>query len=209
MIEGIILSRSGSFRTDGESWIEDGILCLENDKTRIISATDFASIDSLKTAGTTSDGKSRLAVYCDYDDISEAIRFIRDNGSSIREYRMFGEHNTDLLSPVIQSLITGGEISMVKSIQRGIIPRGDASGYTDDLLIYGNTSYTRTYYVDVTVNSVNVEKVDIDIQYMTDTFPAFSEMIDSTTLRIYVGHSGSAQTWQTHPGIEYEIVEYY
>ena len=118
MIEGIILSRSGSFRTDGESYIEDGILCLENDKTRIISATDFASIDSLKVAGTSSEGKSRLAVYCEYDDISEAIRFVSDSGTAIREYRMFGEHNTDLLAPVIQSLLTGGEISMVKSIQR-------------------------------------------------------------------------------------------
>lgn len=36
-------------------------------------------------------------------------------------YQYFGEHNTSLLATTIQKLISGGSISMVKSVQRGII----------------------------------------------------------------------------------------
>ena len=196
MIEGIILYRNGSFRTDGESYIEDGILSLENDKTRIISATDFASIDSLKVAGTTSEGKSRLAVYCDYDDISEAIRFVSDSGTSIREYKMFGEHNTDLLSPVIQNLLTGGEISMIKSVQRGF-------KYTTA----GTSSVT------VEINAVDISKSDISVEGSTfGNSGAYSgvavfvkEVTDTSFTVVPVDYQGTDTIFK----FGWQVIEYY
>lgn len=208
MIDGIILYRNGSFRTDGESYIEDGILCLENDKTRLISATDFASLDSLKVAGTTSEGKSRLAVYCDYDDISEAIRFISDSGTSIREYRMFGEHNTDLLSPVIQSLLTGGEISMVKSVQRGKVPYGKVTAKTTTEFVYGSLTYSR--YFEITVSAVSdISKCSLSVHSASNEDFIY-ELYNNTTIRIYFGSESSSGTSSIQQSpYNWELVEYY
>ena len=194
MIEGIILSRNGSFKTDGESYIEDGILSLENDKTRIISATDFASIDSLKVAGTSSEGKSRLAVYCEYDDISEAIRFVSDSGTAIREYKMFGEHNIDLLSPVIQNLLTGGEISMVKKVQRGVTQMTSGA-------------------VAVTIEAVNPEKsfaiVNAFGHYGSPATSSANDyalggyLLNSTTVQLFTESSNN------NPYLAWQVIEFY
>lgn len=53
--------------------------------------------------------------------VNGVIRIAIGKSGNVGYYSLFGEHNTQLLATTIQSLIQGGSISMIKSVQRGII----------------------------------------------------------------------------------------
>ena len=53
--------------------------------------------------------------------LTDALRLWYYDDGNEHTARIFGEHNTSLLATTIQNLISGGSISMVKSVQRGII----------------------------------------------------------------------------------------
>ena len=54
-------------------------------------------------------------------DIKNALSISDITNGASTFYNIFGEHNPQLLDTTIQNLIQGGSISMIKSVQRGII----------------------------------------------------------------------------------------
>lgn len=67
-------------------------------------------------------GKNRILCFNNVtDSLTDALRLWYYDDGNEHTARIFGEHNTSLLATTIQNLISGGSISMVKSVQRGII----------------------------------------------------------------------------------------
>lgn len=62
-----------------------------------------------------------LIVFNEHSQLGERVVFRSSRNGSNVDKILFGEHNTALLATTIQNLIQGGSISMIKSVQRGII----------------------------------------------------------------------------------------
>ena len=118
---------------------------------------------------------------------------LRDNVNA-KAYKMFGQHNASDLTNVIKSLLTGGEISMVKSVQRGTIT------------ISSGTSATATL-----AKAVNMSKASVSYGGAYNDLSSYSsnnamptvQLTNSTTVTATKGTSSGKTT------VTYEVVEYY
>ena len=71
-------------------------------------------------------GKNRLFYFnANEVPLSDALNMWYYDDGTERKAAFFGEHNTQLLATTIQSLIQGGSISMIKSVQRDYNYRGE------------------------------------------------------------------------------------
>ena len=149
----------GAVPSDGESYIENGILYLENGKTKVISATDFACIESFVEADNSSAGKSRLAVYSTYDNIREAVRFVDSQNTSQREYLIYGEHNKPTLADL------GGSVgkSTTATLTTSGWTLGSDERYYQTVSVEGVTAETAMVLVDV---DLSTDDADARVSYL-------------------------------------------
>lgn len=79
--------------------------------------------------------------------LTDALRLWYYDDGNEHTARIFGEHNTSLLAATIQNLISGGSISMVKSVQRGIITIAASSNVGTATISSVNTSKAVVLFV--------------------------------------------------------------
>ena len=128
-------------------------------------------------------------------DLKYAIRFNSMIDGVLKPYNIFGEHNPELLTPVIKNLISGGEISMVKSIQRGVVPNG---------------SLNSSEVCEVTISPVNPDKcqVIIDNSLLSASSTIYgSYLVNLTANKLTLSKNSNANV-STSP-IGWQIIEYY
>lgn len=108
---------------DGSVAMDAGaFLFLEGKKARFLGDANRVQIESINVPNNYSNRTGiRAWNSIDRADIAKAFVFYRYADSKLNEYTIFGEHNPQLLATTIQNLIQGGSISMIKSVQRGII----------------------------------------------------------------------------------------
>lgn len=144
----------------------------------------------------TDNGKSGYWNFQDADGVEHEVRM---NGGNLeykkdgQYHKLFGQHNTSDLTNVIKNLLTGGEISMVKSVQRGItqVP----------------------YAANVTISAVNPKKTFVNVQTAVPNTAELNQALNasgpatggaltnSTTLRLYSSDSSYFAVW--------EVIEFY
>ena len=113
-------------------------------------------------------------------------------------YKIFGEHNTDLLATQIQTLLQGGKVSMVKGVQRGVIS-----------ISANDTSKTAT------INAVNTSKAVVLFGgYDTDATSSNGAQPKYNHLKLVLTNSTTVTASRTASGhtnltIPYQVVEYY
>lgn len=134
--------------------------------------------------------------------------------------------NSDLNTP-LNALITNAANNpkVIKSIQRGrVMAEYRTSGYiSGGLYTTMSSSYTPlsyTHYVDITISEVNMNKCFVNItfaqsgdyRYDTGSRSGIGELINSTTLRVYVSSSNTAtgnisnRIWNA---FTWEVIEFY
>lgn len=110
------LPLDGSVAMTGNLFVKNGIVYLQGNTN---NGSNIASVVSKKIAN---NGYREMTLLSD----NELDRAINLTDSILNKtFSLFGEHNTSLLATTIQNLIQGGSISMIKSIQRGIITIAD------------------------------------------------------------------------------------
>lgn len=107
-------------------------------------------------------------------------------------YNIFGEHNTSALGTAVQNLLKGGTVSMVKSIQRGVISLNTSTGSST-----------------ATINAVNTGKAMVlytgaDIQGSADPVAIQLTLDSSTVVKAYRTKAGNVSVT-----IPYQVVEFY
>lgn len=91
-----------------------GAIQADENSTSMIASKDDNNQDILRV----------LNQNYNYYELAHAIQFIKKTNDSLKEYNIFGEHNTSLLASTIQKLIQNGGLSTLGSairIQNGII----------------------------------------------------------------------------------------
>lgn len=114
---------------------------------------------------------------------------LRDNVNA-KAYKLFGQHNADDLTNVIKSLLTGGEISMVKSVQRGVVTV--------------NTATSK----DVSINAVNPNKSFVNVSTSCNSTYYTGIYLSAFTSNklTFTNQSNSGGVTTT---LSYEVVEFY
>lgn len=120
----------------------------------------------------------------------------RTNPESFKAYNLFGEHNLNLLKTNIQKLLNGGNVSMVKSIQRGVIS-------------FGSSSTTAT----ATISAVNIAKAIVihsgsiygnnNSNGLPGNWDARLDLTSGTVVTATRAYTGGT------PTVSYQVVEFY
>ena len=146
-------------------------------------------------------GKNRLFYFdSNAKPIDQALKMWWYDDGKEHSSRFFGEHNTSLLATTIQNLLKGGDISVVKSVQRGTV----------------NISSSSSSTYNVTISAVNINKSFLIINGENSTgssgaatpYNASGEIKNSTTLLF-------TPTYKDNSPVEYEyslrwqVVEFY
>lgn len=146
-------------------------------------------------------GKNRLFYFdSNAKSIDQALKMWWYDDGKEHSSRFFGEHNTSLLATTIQNLLKGGDISVVKSVQRGTV----------------NISSSSSSTYNVTISAVNINKSFLIINGENSTgssgaatpYNASGEIKNSTTLLF-------TPTYKDNSPVEYEyslrwqVVEFY
>lgn len=109
---------------------------------------------------------------------------------------------------ILSKLGQGVTANAVKSVQRGKFDGNTTDKYVTNFLPNSNTAYTKTYYLDITIDEVNVNKCSVSCETRSGSFN-LCELLNSTTLRLYVGEGTNASSNTSYSGGIWEIVEYY
>ena len=115
----------------------------------------------------------------------------------------FGEHNKSLLATTIQNLLKGGDISVVKSVQRGTVNRTNNSKIED--------------YYNITISAVNTNKSILIINGLSYTgnsgasSPCLStgKILNSTTIAVSPTWVDNSPESCGYKEINWQVVEYY
>lgn len=106
---------------DGSVAMTGTRLMIWNDKLRLDVDDIQFGMTVLNTAGVETIGRKTRVLNSKGSSLQNCFVLDDLNGSNTKMYNIFGEHNPQLLAATIQNLIQGGSISMIKSVQRGII----------------------------------------------------------------------------------------
>ena len=124
------------------------------------------------------------------------------NASEGKTYEFYGTHNADLLATQIKTILQSGNVSMVKSVQRGVI-----------------SIAARSASATATITSVNTSKSVVLFNGYSNAFKSNSgypiiddvrlELTNATTVTAS-RHSGSQGSYDGAAiTIPYQVVEYY
>ena len=117
--------------------------------------------------------------------------------------------NSDLNVPLNE-----GGVKIVKSVQRGSIAPGASASYSDDNYLSVNTDDLRSWYIDITINKVNLSKASVSIKKYSDYYSSTTNpiplLIDEDTLRIYFYSTNANQSAvKVSHRIVWEVIEFY
>ena len=144
-------------------------------------------------------GKDRIFYFnCNEKDLNDALSLWYYDDGSEHFSRFFGEHNTELLAPVIQNLLKGGSVSMVKSVQRGIIWIGSDSTEATATITAVNTSKAVVLFGGSSTSASSSNSA-----YLKYSFVNLA-LTNSTTVTASRADSGHANL-----NVPYQVVEYY
>ena len=108
------------------------------------------------------------------------------------------------LNSVYNTVTVKGNIPSVKSVQRGKVKYADGISTKDDGFIIIPDAHT--FYYDITINSVNMDKsiVFIDGNEMSNNYNNYSfTLLNSNTIRVY---------WASQSimiGFTWQVIEFY
>ena len=102
------------------------------------------------------------------------------------------------LNSVYNTVTVTGNIPSVKSVQRALTQYTTTSTYE-----YIHDVYSRTFYIDITINAVNTSKSIVNVSGGYRHI-----LLNSTTIRVYVGSSDRDTSWDVTP-FTWEIIEFY
>ena len=115
------------------------------------------------------------------------------------------------LNSVYNTVTVKGNIPSVKSVQRGKVNTVDhISTKNDGFIILSNTNYP-TYYYDITINPVNMDKsiVFIDGTAHSGDCDNYSfTLLNSNTIRVYWGCYGTNDGCVIN-GFTWQVIEFY
>ncbi len=126
-------------------------------------------------------------------DINDAVILTRRLAGTSTPYKMFGQHNVLLLAAAIQTLLQGGNITMVKSVQRGQVAEGSS----------GSGS--------ITINAVDMSKTFVNLlghSPIGNNGGGVEIWLSSATTLSYTRGS-SVSSGTSGPAFSWEVVEFY
>ena len=95
-------------------------------------------------------------------------------------------------------------VNVVKSVQRGVVPWGTVTTYTTEPQVAG---FVRSFYTDVKISEVDVNKSTISVSGYADN--RIAQLINSTTLRVFRNSSTESSSKMDCSGFSYEVIEFY
>ena len=119
--------------------------------------------------------------------------------------------NSDFSTPLNE-----GGVKIVKSVQRGLVMAGTTITGIETFQLNTNTAYTKSYYIDITISKINLDKCLIvipeGVQNNSNTMNV-PKMINDTTLRVYTqvtdGDPANASRYKVWMTFSWQVIEFY
>ena len=119
--------------------------------------------------------------------------------------------NSDFSTPLNE-----GGVKIVKSVQRGLVMAGTTITGIETFQSNTGTSYTKSYYIDITISKINLDKCLIvipeGVQYNSNSVYV-PKMINDTTLRVYTqatdADPANARHCKVWMAFTWQVIEFY
>lgn len=140
-----------------------------------------------------------------------ATRYYNSSTSKWSDWTpLLSANDTSLLATTIQNLLKGGNISVVKSVQRGTMKLSNSPLTISTYESGDGYNFTHYFYYDIKINTVNVSKTFVMLdQNASESYGI--KLLDKNTIRIYVGteNDKTSLTVYYFDRASWQVVEYY
>ena len=140
-----------------------------------------------------------------------ATRYYNSSTSKWSDWTpLLSANDTSLLATIIQNLLKGGSISVVKSVQRGTMKLSNSPLTISTYESGDGYDFIHYFYYDIKINTVNVSKTFVMLN-QSSSYSYGIRLLDENTIRIYLDSKNNDTSITTYYlyRASWQVVEYY